>query len=130
MSPLPELDQRHMTYGTALPLFIDKDPHMDSNRGWFVLPDRSKEAEFLKSTGVDLAKPPFERYDTHDEKGKLHFHNVYSTPEKDLYLELVFDDLDASYGNQKSILKSRKEIIFHKLGERVNEEYIASITNG
>lgn len=120
MSPLPEIGQGRLIY-TASQERINQffDRHIGANEvwGWHAIMGSSheeKELFKLKRVNFEVA---LEKYTASDKEGGLGTHYVYSTSQKGVYLELVFKDED------------RKEIIFHRLGEKANEEYLASITN-
>jgi hypothetical protein len=132
MSPLPELEPNRMLYSSGedgLIRFIAKDISSNDHSAVLVwMSDKHELVNLFKSIGVKF-DTPVEDYDTGDKVHGFLFHKVFSTHTKGMYLELIFDELK-SYKNPESMLKDTEKNILHKYGEKLNQDYLDSITNG
>jgi hypothetical protein len=132
MSPLPELEPNRMLYSSGedgLIRFMAKDISSDDHSAVLVwMSDKHELVNLFKSIGVKFDMP-VEDYDTGDKVHGFLFHKVFSTYTKGLYLELIFDK-PKSYKNPESMLKDTEKNILHKYGEKLNQDYLDSITTG
>ena len=109
--------------------FIAKDISSNDHSAVLVwMSDKHELVNLFKSIGVKF-DTPVEDYDTGDKVHGFLFHKVFSTHTKGMYLELIFDELK-SYKNPESMLKDTEKNILHKYGEKLNQDYLDSITNG
>ena len=104
-----------------------KDISSDDHSALLVwMSDKHELVNLFKSFGVKFDMP-VEDYDTGDKVHGFLFHKVFSTHTKGMYLELIFDELK-SYKNPESMLKNTEKNILHKYGEKLNQDYLDSIT--
>jgi hypothetical protein len=132
MSPLPELESNGMLYSSGedgLARLLAKDIGSNEHSDMVVwMGDKHELVNLFESIGVRFDMP-LEDYDTGDKVHGFLFHKVFSTHTKGVYLELIFDNLK-SYKNPESMLNNTEKNILHKYGEKLNQDYLDSITTG
>ena len=116
MSPLPEAKPIVNSYSSELPYIYHifmKDIATDEVMHWHVSCNFYELPQLFEIMEVNFTKP-LEKYRTGNKKDGFRYHTIYPTCRSDVYLELVKPFTE-------------KEIVVHRLGKKVNEQYQASL---